>query len=198
MASADPDRQAKPLDRQPTLEGERVRLRPLEESDWDALFAIARDPGVWEQHPMHDRWREDVFRAFFDDALAKGGALAVIDTRLGDVIGSTRFQAYDPEDGGSVEIGWTFLARKFWGKGINPEMKRLMLQHVFQSVERVDFRVGETNYRSRIALENIGAERTDRTELSRYDGKRVLHLVYAITWEGFESGPLAATGYPDR
>ncbi|QUL36744.1 GNAT family N-acetyltransferase [Erythrobacter sp. JK5] len=179
------------LDRQPTLEGERVHLRPLKEDDWEALFAVASDPGIWEQHPMHDRWREDVFRVFFDDALAKRGALAVIDPQTGAVIGSTRYQAYDPEDGGSVEIGWTFLARRYWGQGINPEMKRLMLEHAFRSVERVDFRVGETNYRSRIALEQIGAERTRRTELDRYQGKRVLHLVYAITREGFESGPLA-------
>ncbi len=178
------------LDRQPTLDGDRVRLRPLTEGDWGALFEIASDPGIWEQHPMHDRWREDVFREFFDDAIAKGGALAIIDKAKETVIGSTRYQAYDAEDGGSVEIGWTFLARKYWGKGINPEMKHLMLEHAFESVERVDFRVGETNYRSRIALENIGAVRTERTELARYDGKRVLHLVYAITKEGFEDGPL--------
>ncbi len=178
------------MDRQPTLEGEIVALRPLHEDDWDALYAIASDPAVWEQHPMHDRWREDVFRAFFDDAMAKGGALAVIDRASGAVIGSTRFQAYDPEDGGSVEIGWTFLAPRYWGKGVNREMKRLMLAHAFQSVARVDFRVGETNYRSRIALENIGAQRTDRTELDRYQGKRVLHLVYAITADDFATGPL--------
>ncbi|MEM8725655.1 MAG: GNAT family protein, partial [Pseudomonadota bacterium] len=78
------------------------------------------------------------------------------------------------------------------GKGINPAVKRLMLEHAFGSVERVDFRVGETNYRSRIALENIGAVRSDRTELTRYDGKRVLHLVYEITRDGFESGPLTS------
>ena len=179
------------LDRQPTLDGDRVLLRPLTEGDWDALFAIASDAGIWEQHPMHDRWREDVFREFFDDALAKRGGLAILDKAKNALIGSTRYQAYDPEDGGSVEIGWTFLARNYWGKGINPEMKRLMLEHAFKSVERVDFRVGETNYRSRIALENIGAVRTDRTELARYDGKRVLHLVYAITREEFADGPLA-------
>lgn len=179
------------MDRQPVLEGERLLLRPLEPSDWDALYAIASDPQVWEQHPMHDRWREDVFRAFFDDALAKGGALAVIDKSSDAIIGSSRFQQFEPEDGGSVEIGWTFLAPRCWGKGINHEMKRLMLAHAFEFVERVDFRVGETNWRSRQALENIGAERTRRTELSRYDGKRVIHIVYEITRDGFASGPLA-------
>ncbi|MEM7666559.1 MAG: GNAT family N-acetyltransferase [Pseudomonadota bacterium] len=178
------------LDRQPTLEDATVRLRPLHEDDWEALYAVASDPAVWEQHPMHDRWREDVFRAFFDDALEQGGALAVIDPAKDTIIGSTRFQAHDADEGGSVEIGWTFLAPRYWGKGINRAMKRLMLRHAFQSVARVDFRVGETNYRSRIALENIGAVRSDRTELTRYDGKRVLHLVYEITREGFAEGQL--------
>ncbi len=179
------------LDRQPTLEDDRVLLRPLREDDWDALFAVASDPAIWEQHPMHDRWREDVFRVFFEDALAQGGALAIVDKAKDQIIGSSRFQAYDPEDeGGSVEIGWTFVATRHWGKGINPAVKRLMLEHAFARVARVDFRVGETNYRSRIALENIGAERSERTELTRYDGKRVLHVVYEITRDGFESGPL--------
>ncbi len=186
------------MDRQPTLEGERVLLRPLREEDWEALFAIASDPAVWEQHPMHDRWREDVFRAFFDDAMAQGGALAVIDKTKDAIIGSTRFQAYDEADGGSVEIGWTFIAPRYWGRGLNPEMKRLMLEHAFESVARVDFRVGETNYRSRIALENIGAERSRRTELAQYQGRRVLHIVYEITAESFATGPLVSDGSDDE
>lgn len=179
------------LDRQPTLENERLLLRPLVAEDWPALFAVASDPAIWEQHPMHDRWREDVFREFFEDALGKGGALAVIDKVFGKVIGSSRFQAFDPERGGSVEIGWSFIARKYWGRGINTQMKQLMLNHAFKCVERVDFRVGETNYRSQIALDKIGAERTRRTELTRYEGKRVLHVIYEITRESFANGPLA-------
>jgi RimJ/RimL family protein N-acetyltransferase len=162
----------------------------LERGDWDALYEIASDPAIWEQHPTHDRWREDVFAEFFADALNKGGALAVIDEAIGTVIGSSRFQNYAPDEGGSVEIGWTFLARKFWGKGTNHALKRLMLSHAFEHVALAEFRVGETNYRSRQALENIGAVRTRRTELSKYQGKRVLHIVYEITRESFASGPL--------
>lgn len=179
------------LDRQPTLECETVLLRPLVEEDWQALFAVASDTAIWEQHPMHDRWREDVFRVFFDDALANQGALAIVDQKSSEIIGSSRFQAYDLEEGGSVEVGWTFLARSQWGKGTNQAVKRMMLAHAFESVARVDFRVGETNYRSRIALERIGAVRSSRTELMRYEGKRVLHLVYEMTREAFLKGPLS-------
>ena len=182
------------MNRQPILEGERVVLRPLRKEDWAGLYAVASDPAVWEQHPMHDRWREDVFAEFFADALAKGGALAVVDKAKNALIGSTRFQAFEEADGSdpaSVEIGWTFLSPNYWGKGFNAEMKRLMLTHAFQYVGRVDFRVGETNYRSRIALENIGAERTKRTELTRYEGKRLIHIYYEISAQNFATGPLS-------
>jgi RimJ/RimL family protein N-acetyltransferase len=179
------------MDRQPTLETERLVLRPLTEADREPLYAVAGDPAVWEQHPIHDRWRRDVFDAFFDQGLASGGALAVTDKATGAVLGSTRYDKYDPEEGGVVEIGWTYLAPRYWGKGINHEMKRAMLAHAFAHVALVEFRVGDTNYRSRNALEAIGAVRTDRYELEKYQGKRVVHLVYEITRESFATGPLA-------
>ena len=178
------------MDRQPTLETERLLLRPLAEDDREALFAVASDPMVWEQHPIHDRWRREVFDAFFDEGLACGGALAVV-RRDGDrIVGSSRFDRFAEDEGGVVEIGWTFLERACWGKGINTEMKRAMLAHAFGQVALVEFRVGDTNYRSRNALEAIGAVRTDRYELGRYHGKRVVHLVYEISREAFETGPL--------
>ncbi|WP_435203349.1 GNAT family N-acetyltransferase [Qipengyuania sp. 902] len=179
------------MDRQPILETERLVLRPLSEDDREALYEIASDPMVWEQHPIHDRWRREVFDAFFDEGLASGGALAVVDKAKDRIVGSTRYDKYDPEEGGVVEIGWTFLERRCWGKGINREMKLAMLEHAFEQVALVEFRVGDTNYRSRNALEAIGAERTDRYELERYQGKRVVHLIYEITREAFEAGPLA-------
>ena len=178
------------MNRQPILQTDRLIIRPLAQADYEPLYQIASDPAVWEQHPIHDRWRREVFDAFFADGMASGGALAVSDRTTGSLLGSTRFGPFDPEEGGVVEIGWTFLSPRYWGKGANREVKRLMVGHALESVERVDFRVGEANWRSRIALEKIGAQQTRRTELSKHEGKRVLHLVYAITREGFASGPL--------
>jgi RimJ/RimL family protein N-acetyltransferase len=180
------------LDRQPVLEGEHVTLRPLRTDDWEALFAVASDPLIWAQHPAHDRWQEPVFRAFFDDALANKGALVVIDKASGAIIGSSRFQGLVETDGGSIEIGWTFLARSHWGGRYNHEMKRLMLVHALASVAEVRFLVGETNTRSRTALERIGAQLTGRTEERIMAGGEIIpHLTYAITRESFASGPLA-------
>ena len=144
------------FDLQPHLRGERVGLRPLRPGDWDELFAVASDSLIWEQHPESDRYKEDVFRIFFSDALESGGAFVVTDTKTQQIIGSTRFYGYDPEKS-EIEIGWTFLARKYWGGRYNREMKELLLAHAFKFVETVVFLVGEHNIRSQRAMEKIGA-----------------------------------------
>ena len=144
------------FDLQPNLKGDLIELRPLRPEDWDDLFAVASDPLIWKQHPESDRYKEEVFRTFFQGALESGGAFVVIDAKSKQIIGSTRFHGYDPEKS-EVEIGWTFLARKYWGGRHNREMKQLMLAHAFQFVEYVVFYVGENNMRSRRATEKIGA-----------------------------------------
>jgi N-acetyltransferase len=144
------------FDLQPHLKGELIELRPLALDDWDELFAVASDSLIWEQHPESDRYKKDVFKAFFRDALKSRGAFVIIDTKTRRVIGSTRFYGYDPEKS-EIEIGWTFLARKYWGGRYNREMKQLLLAHAFKFVETVVFLVGEHNIRSQRAMEKIGA-----------------------------------------
>lgn len=147
---------AAPFDLQPVLTGDLVELRPLREEDFAALYAVASDPLIWEQHPEPDRCMEPVFRVFFRGAMESGGAFLVLDRKDGRIIGSSRYAEYD-EVRSEIEIGWTFLARSHWGGTYNREMKRLMLDHAFRFVRRVVFRVGPNNRRSQRALEKIGA-----------------------------------------
>jgi N-acetyltransferase len=147
-----------PFDRQPTLAGELVTVRPLRPNDFAALYAAAADPLVWAQHPQPDRWREDIFRTYFDDHLASGGALAVLDQPSGEIIGVSRYDNLD-EYRSEIEIGWTFLTRSYWGGRYNADLKRLLLTHAFRSVSTVAFLVGEQNLRSRRAVEKLGATR---------------------------------------
>ncbi len=146
------------LDRQPQLEGELLELRPLRDSDLEALYAVASDPLLWEQHPSKDRSQRDVFEVWFRDALRSGGALVAIDRDTGSVIGTSRFDRYDANRR-EVEIGWTFLARSHWGGRYNGEMKRLMLRHAFAFVDKVFFEIHSENHRSQHAVEKLGAER---------------------------------------
>ncbi len=177
---------------QPCLADDFVHLRPLVEADWGALFAVAADPLIWALHPAHDRWQEPVFRRFFNDALASGGALVALDPASGAVIGSSRFDTTRAE-AGEIEIGYTFLARAHWGGAVNAAMKRLMLGHALAHFERVIFLVGEDNLRSRRALEKIGATLTDRRQQTVMAGGAITHVIYAIDRAGYAAGPLAST-----
>lgn len=140
---------------QPTLEDELIILRPLEKDDFDALYAAASDQLIWEQHPAYDRWQRDVFEVFFREAIASGGAFAVIDKASGKIIGSSRFVKVK-ENIHSIEIGWTFLAREYWGGVYNLSMKRLMINHALRFVDNILFFIGENNMRSRKAVEKLG------------------------------------------
>src|ERR1700752_1549577 len=102
------------FDGQPTLTGELLELRPLRAQDFDALYQVASDPLIWEQHPEPNRCEEPTFRLFFQVALRSGGALVAVDRTTGRIIGSSRYHGYDAA-ASVVEIGWTFLARAYWG-----------------------------------------------------------------------------------
>ncbi len=167
------------FDLQPHLKGELIELRPLRPEDWDDLFAVASDPLIWEQHPESDRYKEDVFRVFFREALESRGAFVVIGNKNQEMIRSTRFYGYDPEQS-EIEIGWTFLARRYWGGRYNLEMKQLMLTHAFRFVENVVFLVGEKNIRSQKAMEEIGALRSGIVTRTYGSHPPALNVKYVI------------------
>ena len=164
------------FDLQPVLKGEILELRPLRPEDYHDLYAVASDPLIWEQHPVKDRYKEEVFKGFFREALESGGALIAIDSKDGRIIGSSRFHGYDKEKR-EIEIGWTFLARSHWGGIYNREMKQLMLRHAFKYVTSVIFLVGPQNLRSQRAMEKIGGVQIG----SRPDGSGRDSLVYRIS-----------------
>ena len=175
------------IDLQPTLTGDLIELRPLRPDDFDALFFAASDPLIWEQHPESDRHKREVFQEFFDGALESKGAFGIIERKSSRIIGSSRYCNLDPKNS-EVEVGWTFLERQFWGGIYNRELKRLMLDHAFQFVDRVLFVVGEKNFRSQKALEKIGARFLKKKHLPARDGTLAPNLVFVITRESYPIG----------
>jgi RimJ/RimL family protein N-acetyltransferase len=166
-------------DRQPILQGEFVTLRPMTADDREALFAVASDPLIWEVHPAHDRWKRDVFDAFFDAGLASGGALTILDRATGEVIGSSRYDGWDPAND-EIEIGWTYIARAYWGGVYNREIKRLMLDHIHRFVGTATFMVGEDNIRSRKAMVKIGGVLRPEVVTRVMAGEVKNHVIYEI------------------
>ncbi|MEP9402491.1 GNAT family N-acetyltransferase [Sphingomonas sp. VNH70] len=167
------------MDRQPVLRGALVTIAPSVAQEYDALFAVASDPAIWDQHPAHDRWQEAVFRAFFDEGMAGGGMLTIRDARDGAVIGSSRYGPYDAA-ADEIEIGWTFFARDRWRRGYNRETKRLMIDHIARYVPTVTFHIGRDNARSRTAVAALGAVLRPGTVDVLRGGRMVPHVIYEL------------------
>lgn len=176
---------------QPTLLGESVELRPLRPEDYDGVYDAAKDPLIWEQHPDRERYKPEIFRNYFQSGIDSGGAFAIVDRASGRIIGSSRYWNLKPEES-EVEIGWTFLERKYWGGFTNREIKLLMLRHAFRFVERVVFVVGEHNIRSQRAVEKIGGRRERMEPRPNPAGDQRMNVIFVITREAFEGSARAA------
>ena len=164
---------------QPTLKGDRLSLRPLRNEDSEALFKAASDPKIWEIHPIPDRYTPEVFKTYFENLIESKGALAITDNQTGEIVGTSSFYGYHPEEK-SVIIGYTFLTRKYWGGSFNREIKKLMMDYAFQFVETCIFHVGADNIRSRKALEKIGGVLYDQFEKAGFRGKVYKNVAFKI------------------
>lgn len=148
----------------PYLKGELLELRPLTPDDYTPLLKAASDPLIWELHPQPDRYKPEVFKGFFNEALESKGAVVIIDLKTSEIIGSSRFYDFSAQNS-SVIIGYTFLARKYWGGVYNFDLKKLMVNYALKSVKTAYFQVGLKNLRSQKAMEKIGAINTGIQEI---------------------------------
>lgn len=168
------------MDLQPILQDDSVILTPLRQDQFEELLTVSSDPLIWAQHPNPDRWKREVFRTYFDGALASGGAFMIRSQAHGCAIGSTRFYDHDAE-ASEIKIGYTFFSRDQWGSGANQCVKRLMLDYAFQHVKQVIFHVGAQNMRSRIAMQRLGAELIGEEEVAYFGEQPKRNVVFRIT-----------------
>jgi RimJ/RimL family protein N-acetyltransferase len=145
------------------LEGELVRLEPLEESHAEELWEAAQAPEIWEwlvdigaDRELFERWLETSVQATEED---REGVFATRELRGGTVVGSTRYMNVRRADR-VVEIGWTWLNPAAWRTGVNVEAKLLMLEHAFERLGclRVELKTDARNKRSRAAMEALPAQ----------------------------------------
>jgi RimJ/RimL family protein N-acetyltransferase len=167
---------------QPNIENPWVRLEPLVPGDFEALYAVASDPLIWEQHPNKNRYQREVFATYFKGAIESRGALRIIDNSTGVLIGCSRYYEWD-EAARSIAIGYTFIARSHWGGRTNRALKTLMLEHAFKFVDRVIFHVGAGNLRSRKAMEKLGGELIGEAAVAYYGEASNLNVIYKIDRE---------------
>jgi N-acetyltransferase len=118
--------------------------------------------------------------AIREQAEGKSLPFAIIDTASSKAIGSTRFGNIDLAHR-RVEIGWTWIARRWQRTGANTETKLLLLTHAFEKLGciRVEFKTDSINNQSRNALLRIGAKEEGvlRNHMIA-PGGRIRHSVY--------------------
>ncbi|HXC07131.1 MAG TPA: GNAT family N-acetyltransferase [Bacteroidia bacterium] len=174
---------------QPHLENNLIRIQPLQESDFEGLYAVAADPLLWEQHPNPDRYRRDVFQTFFKGAMESGGAFLAFDAKTNQPIGSSRYSDLN-EAARTVCIGYTFIARSHWGGKYNPALKTLMLDHAFRFVDAVIFKIGACNIRSQTAIERLGARKTGEALIEYFGEAGKPNFIYEIKKKEWEKNRL--------
>lgn len=158
------------------LQGQHVRLEPLDERHLDGLVAAsAEDPSLyrWTYAPQGTRQT----RTYLNTALEwrdAGTAVPFAIVRLADeaIVGSTRFwnlerwgwpeghARYGRQFPDVCEIGHTWLARSAIRTGTNTEAKLLMLTYAFETwkVLRVCLHTDARNNRSQAAIARIGGK----------------------------------------
>jgi RimJ/RimL family protein N-acetyltransferase len=171
-----------------TLQGTHTRVEPLSLAHAADLFAAAQDADVWRYMPVPTPKHMEDVRAWIRlalDAQAQGAALpfAIIDTATARAIGSTRFLDISARDR-HVEIGWTWLGKKFWRTPVNTECKFLLLQYAFETLGciRVALKTDLRNARSQRAIERIGGVREGvlRRVVVMHDGYERSSVYYSI------------------
>ena len=144
-----------------TLAGRHVRLEPLELSHAEELLEVALEPELWRFTTKRID-SPDALRTYLDTAMAErdaGVSLPFItrEADSGRAVGSTRFlniSRYDRR----VEIGWTWIGKRWQRTAVNTEAKYMMLCHAFETWEcvRVELKTSTLNERSRAAIRRIG------------------------------------------
>jgi RimJ/RimL family protein N-acetyltransferase len=171
-----------------TLDGDHVRLVPLELDHLDELWEVAREESLWQWIPYPVRTRDDL-RDYIRAALesrAAGTSLpfATIERSSGRPVGSSRFGNIVPADY-RTEIGWTWVGVPWQRSAVNSEAKLLMLDYAFTTWQchRVEFKTDSLNEQSRAGLVGIGAtfEGIFRNHMVTHTGRLRHSAWYSIT-----------------
>lgn len=122
----------------PTLLTERLRLRPFDEGDAGAVFALQSDAFVlryWDSAPWTERSRAQTFidtsRQLAEDG--SGARLAVDRLEDGAFLGWCSLTGWNP-DFRSAGLGFCFT-QAAWGHGYATETARAVLQWAYSALD---------------------------------------------------------------
>jgi N-acetyltransferase len=145
------------------LEGEKVRLFPLEQIHFNELIESSQHSIIWTFMGINGTDKSLLRKALEDSLIQREKneqyPFVIAEAKSNKIIGSTRFLKINPEHR-KLEIGWTWIHPDYWSKGYNEECKLLQLTYCFNVLKtiRVEILTWDKNLRSRKAIERIGAK----------------------------------------
>lgn len=146
----------------PTLENNRVKLSPLDLSNYEHLIPIGKQEKLVQYSPTDIETPESL-KSYVQKAVGFYNAKSAIpfivyDKENNAYAGSTRYMNIDWKNS-VLEIGSTWIGKQFQGTGLNKNIKFLMLQYAFEELnfDKIEFRIDERNQASRKAVEKLGA-----------------------------------------
>ena len=170
------------------LENEKLRLVELTMDHLDSLTKIAvEQPDLVQYSPTPFGSREAVIKlieaAISDRAIGTRIAFAIFDKQSDAYIGTTSFGSISLHNK-RLEIGWTWIDKKFQGTGLNKNCKCLLMTFAFEQlmIERLEFRTDSRNIQSQRAIEKLGAKKEGvlRSHMLMLDGYRRDSVYYSI------------------
>ncbi|TDT44837.1 RimJ/RimL family protein N-acetyltransferase [Maribacter spongiicola] len=145
----------------PTLENERVILSPLTIDNFEKLISVASQENLVQYSPSDiasaESLKNYVVTALEQQKAGTSIPFIVYDREYNAFAGCTRFMNINLKNK-VLHIGSTWIGREFQSSGLNTQMKKLMFEHAFTTMnfEKVEFRVDERNLASRKAVEKLG------------------------------------------
>lgn len=184
------------LDFRLTLQTDQILLRSVVPDDYYLFEKIASDNSLWTYFTsdlsVKSELKEWVDTAVNDIKNKTRLAFTIVDIATSDVIGSTSFGNISYKDK-RIEIGWTWISKKYQGSGVNNQIKYLMLRHAFEVLEfeRVEFKTDILNIPARRAFQRIGAREEGilRSHMLMTNNRRRDTIYYSILkqeWKGIK------------
>ncbi|GAA0614796.1 GNAT family N-acetyltransferase [Kribbella sandramycini] len=145
-----------------SLVGDVVRLDPLQDGDYDELYAAIGNEQVYAGGFNGGVVPADVaaMRAEWTPAIAKRFAYTVRMVADGTVVGTSSLGDVDLVNE-RIHLGWTGYAPAVWGTAVNPATKLLLMRHAFEDCGfgRLKIQTGLKNTHSQAAIAKLGATR---------------------------------------
>ena len=160
------------LEHPPTIETERLTLRPLTMADDEAIYAYGSDPEVskyvlFDTHQTIEDSRVFLRLVLSEYAEHKPSALGIELKNSGELIGTIGYLNWN-NDHKRIEIGYA-LSRDNWNKGYVTEAAKGLIDFFFHNSDLI-------RIEARCRLENTGSARVMEKAGMKFEGILRKHI----------------------